>query len=85
MRLDPPALAAFPGQSIVMPQGLSKEIQADTDLRIGRARLNLGDCAGAKAAWQAALDATAEIGYSPDGATALYVEIARAARRGRPG
>ena len=76
--VNPPAVAGFPGRSILLPDGLSKEIQADAILRIGRARAKLGDRAGTRAACQTALDATAEIDYHPEGRTALYVDIARA-------
>ncbi len=77
-RVNPPNFAALAGRGIVLPDGLSKEVQADAILRIGRARMKLGDRAGARADCQTAFDATAEVAHSPEWRTTLYVDIARA-------
>ena len=80
-RVSPPAIAGFPGRTILLPDGLSKEIQADAILRIGRARMKLGDQVGARAACQTALDAIAEINSSPEWRTTLYVGVAQRSSR----
>lgn len=72
---DPPP--GVPGALMMVP-GLPKETQADAMRQIGRARARAGDLAGARAAWQSALDAAAEITYNPAGRTATLLAVARA-------
>ena len=67
----------FPGQVVVVA-ALPKDVQADAIRQIGRARARLGDRAGARQAWQSALDAAAEVAYNPGARSTICIAIARA-------
>ena len=67
----------FPGQVVMVP-ALPRDIQADAIRQIGRARARLGDRAGARQAWQSAVDAAAEVAYNPGARSTICIAIARA-------
>jgi hypothetical protein len=60
--------------------GTWKELEADALKEIGRAQAKLGDIAGARSSWQAALDCIQEMPsyQGPSGRAGVYVEIASA-------